>query len=455
MAASSSADSNQIESRIEAGFEHSHSGIQDRSSAWDDVVNKLGIRKADLIKESKIDGGRRTYLFEGRVYKIVQLYLEETRQKRLLSLEGEQKILEKLSGIMGVPQNPVYKSGDCFECLIYDYIEGQPLSEIKASFYRKLSLLKKIAAITAKFSSKGIAHNDIILSNILVDASDCVSIVDFDQATEISAYIAWIVNFTGAGMGMRKSFGTVSSIIVELAKPHIKENVPDPVIEILRKVMRSFNRFKQNKRMPSINQKADSKLHRLEEAWTLSKKSDANSPGMPICYYELWEGGYCFPGERPWSERWKTISSATDYKNKRVLELGCNLSLLSCFLLKEAGAKKALCVDGDTRILAAAQFVADAYGVAPLYKRVRFDDSEDWESELVRYRPDVVFALSVLNWISDKQRFLRFLSRFKEVVYEGHEAKEIEEKRLVESGFSSVKLLSVSERGRFVFLCQK
>ncbi|MGH9904066.1 MAG: hypothetical protein ACRD8U_00620 [Pyrinomonadaceae bacterium] len=251
--------------------------------------------------------------------------------------------------------------------------------------------------------------------------------------------------------GMKKPYGAFPTV----AKQLVLDNSPEPVLERLSRVKSRLKYSLGTNRNPRLPQTAPHKPHRLLEAWTIARKSDASSPGVPVCYYEIVEDGYRFPGERPWADHWAMLRKITSYRDKRVLELGCNLSLFSSFLLKEEGVKDAMCVDADSRILAAAQLVSDAYEVAPLYKRVNFDSARNWERELIAFEPDIVTALSVLNWVQDKERFMRFLSNFNQVIFEGHDPFEIEKARFRKCGFSEIKEVATSERARPLILCNR
>jgi hypothetical protein len=118
-------------------------------------------------------------------------------------------------------------------------------------------------------------------------------------------------------------------------------------------------------------------------------------------------------------------------------------------------ARAALAVDADPAILEAAAKVAAAFGVAPEFRRVDFDRDSGWEDQLEAFRPDVVVALSVLHWVEDQARFLAFLGRFDEVVFEGHDSSRIERERLRQAGFAAVDLVDTSERGRPILLARK
>jgi hypothetical protein len=93
--------------------------------------------------------------------------------------------------------------------------------------------------------------------------------------------------------------------------------------------------------------------------------------------------------------------------------------------------------------------------VAPEFRRIDFDRDAGWEDRLEAFRPDVVIALSVLHWVEDQARFLAFLGRFGEVVFEGHDSSQIERERLRRAGFAEVDLVDTSERGRPILLARK
>jgi SAM-dependent methyltransferase len=140
---------------------------------------------------------------------------------------------------------------------------------------------------------------------------------------------------------------------------------------------------------------------------------------------------------------------------KRVLELGCNMALLSTHLLRESGAAAALAVDRDPAILKAAAEVANTFDVRIELREVDIDGDADWETALAAFSPDVVFCLSVLHWIQEKARLLAFLGRFEELVYEGHDSARSECRRLRAAGYDSIRLVATSERGRPILHCRK
>jgi predicted methyltransferase len=140
-----------------------------------------------------------------------------------------------------------------------------------------------------------------------------------------------------------------------------------------------------------------------------------------------------------------------EFRSARVLELGCNMGLLSTSALRD-GAADALGVDVDAEILRANGLVQEAFGLSYGLRQVDFDSPSDWESALAAFRPTIVTALSVLNWVRDKDRFLRFLGTVPTVLFEGHDDPATEVARLHKVGFTDVRVIATSERARPVIV---
>jgi serine/threonine protein kinase len=417
---------------------------------WRQILHDLGIERAYLVAENQLDPGRRTYVHNGRLYKVVHRGREATAHLRKQSLLGEYQILRCVDGVRGVPQNPVLVSKEGFGCLHYEYVNANMLS-MHTLQSNAGPILAQVAQILTDLSRRGVVHNDLTLRNLLIDKAGQVTLTDFDQSRQVRPEKAFFINFAATAHPMTPPFGTFKSLVKEMAGDFVLR----PIKSVYRRAYQLLKHQRARARLPQLDTAAPHRLKSLYDAWILALDSDANSPGRPVAYYELCEHGHMFPGERPWKERWETIRSVTDFSGKRVLELGCNLSLLSCFLLRERRARAALCVDADAKILAAAHLVADAYSVSPAYLQVNFDGPEDWESELLSFEADVIFALSVLNWIEDKPRFLDFLAKFDEVIFEGHDPFEVERERFAERGFTEIELVAVSERDRPVLRCAR
>ena len=99
--------------------------------------------------------------------------------------------------------------------------------------------------------------------------------------------------------------------------------------------------------------------------------------------------------------------------------------------------------------------MAESFGVEIQLRALDFDRDPDWENQLQAFAPDVVVALSVLHWMRDKARFLAFLGRFDEVIFEGHDNSRTERSRLRQAGFTEIDLVDTSERGRPILRARK
>jgi predicted Ser/Thr protein kinase len=418
--------------------------------SWRECLGIFNIESATLLWQSSCDAFRRIYAGNEHIYKVVDLRRETTSNLRVQDLAGEFAILKNCEGIQGIPSATAHLRTGQYEVLVMKGVEGVPLSKLHIGWFRLLSILAKLSIILLKLSWRGISHNDIRPDNILITDDNSIYLVDFDQACRTTFIGAIARQFFGINTGVIKVHGSIMSIL----RNYILGAMPPRVVKILRRL---FSRKAREKlrALPVLRDDASFQIKTLLKAWQIAQESDANSPGQNLAYYSLSLEGYCFPGERPWCDRWNMLRSITDYSGKRILELGCNMALLSTYLLKYSNAGAALAVDIDDKILESAKLINTAFGVKASLKVQNLDAPDDWESELIDFKPDIVFALNVLNWIQEKQRLLNFLGHFQEVIYEGHDGIDVESSRLRSVGFQHIEIAGLSERGREVIHCRR
>lgn len=416
---------------------------------WNEALSTLALSEAKLISISQLDLFRRVYRKDNRVYKIVLVSRETTSQLRSLDLAGEFKIMRSCAGISGISAAiDYYRVGD-YETLVLENIEGFTLASNTPNSPRFCLIIVRLSVILSRLSLLGISHNDILLTNILIASDGRIWLIDFDQATQGTVLGAFARNF----VGLPRNTGDVHYSLLVLIIQWLNQTLPSVVVRILKRFLkRGDDSVIQLVKLPDD---AGPNLKQLYEAWMLGQRSNASAPGHSIAYYSLDFEGFHLPGERPWLERWDVLRQLTDYSGKRILELGCNMALLSCFLIKEQQASAVLAVDADSDVLKAARLVASAFDVTPKLVQKNFDAPEPWEEDLAAFEPDVVFALNIINWVKDKARFMVFLAHFDEVIFEGHNSIETETKRFEDVGFRHVDVVGLSERGRPILRCLK
>jgi predicted Ser/Thr protein kinase len=417
---------------------------------WGEFLSAFNVESATLLWQSTIDPFRRVYLANGYVYKVVALQFETSSYLRAHNLTGEFTVLQDCCGITGVPSPIAHHKTDDFEVLVLECLPGEPLVDINITWLQLLMILARLGIILLKLSWRGISHNDIVGNNILVTSNRSVSLIDFDQASRCTFFGGVLRQF----LGIHRGGNAAHSSVITLVKEYLKRTLAPRVVSSLRG-LRARTAKKELRRLPVLSEDTSFQLRTLLKAWKTAQISDANSPGQYLAYYSLSLNGYHFPGERPWSHRWNVLRSITNYNDKRILELGCNMALLSTFLLKYENAKAALAVDVDAKIIESAELIGLAFGVKPLLKIQNFDAPEDWETKLADFKPDIVFALNILNWVQDKKRFLNFLGQFHEVIFEGHDSFKVESEKLSDVGFKRINIIGTTERNRQVLHCRK
>jgi hypothetical protein len=375
---------------------------------------------------SPLDAARRYGVAGDRFYKIALPERGAAAPARRQDLFGEAAIMCRCRGIPGIPEIIGWRAVGEVRMLITRRLDARPLSRLEVSWGRLVGLQLQLAILVVRLAWRGVSHDDLRPENILVDGAGRVHLVDFDQASSGSFAICLARSMLGLGIGRTR----VSNAFLAPLRERVQECLPPALLRLL-KGRRNRTRQRMVGALPRLPPEAGAELRALYAAWRTAAASSASSPGCAVAYYALEFGGLEWPGERPWAERWRILRPITAWRGRRVLELGCNLGLLSISLLREEAIDAALAVDRDARILAAGAMAARAFGVRPEFRRVDFDR------------------------VADRARLLAFLGRCDEVIYEGHDSVRVERRRLRAAGFTALELIATSERGRPVFRCRK
>jgi hypothetical protein len=394
---------------------------------------------------SALDAARTFGAADDRFYKAVAGHAPGG--ERWQDARGEFEMLRRCRGLAGVPAALALIEDAGQHVLVLERVPGRPLGSLELGWFRFAWVMLRLIRLVWAIARRGVRHNDLRPENVIVAPDGRVHLVDFDQAST-----GGLVDCLLAGLGLPVGGAPVCNGLFAPLRERIQARLSPRLVQALR-----ARRLRPPRAcpLPPLPADASAALRGLHEAWRIAAHASASAPGQAIAYCELEFEGIRLPGERPWAARWRCLHRVTGYANRRVLELGCNMALVSTFVLKEAGAAAALAVDRDPAILEAAGRVAEAFGVQPQFGRIDFDRDPDWEDQLQAFAPDVVVALSVLHWLQDKSRFLTFLGRFDEVIFEGHDSSRTERRRLRPAGFTEIDLIDTSERGRPILLARK
>lgn len=401
--------------------------VLEEEKAWSDIATEVLGGEPDLVFASPSIPDSRIYRREGRAAKIRS---RETLPRGLRPLSEQAQLLRK-AGL-----DVEYSNRGKWDVLTMPWYEGTSLaSDEVLPFPQRLRVARGVLSELSRLHKAGVAHGDVHPNNILV-TKDGVKLLDYDSASE------------GKGMGlwsaeMRSRTFPLWRLMVSLVVPGARA-----VRERLQ-ALRSKGRVRPAAHKPASAAPAagaQDDISLLRQAWSLASLSD-DGVSEAKAYYALTYKGVHLPGDRPWCLRWEPIRRSVDFKNKRLVELGCNSGLLSSYAMIH-GATSATGADYDAQLVESAKHVARALKSGAEFHRVDVAADPGWEEKLGT--GDIATALSLVQWLAPdaQERVLRFLGRHREVLYEGHDPLEVEMNRLRKVGFTDIKVLANTERER-------
>lgn len=436
----------------EGGFDKVMMYVQEQEE-WDGfVVDQLGA-DAELVRVSPSSSDCRVYRTPEAIV-MIRRFTPASIRGRNNSLEDEYLIRQHLSSVTGVPAVRSYaRMGE------WEWLEMEPLPELcgyDPSFGKPLETFKDfwdVVQVTMQLNRLGCSHGNLHWQHIGRNVAGGISVFGFDHAALAAPWRCTLRDLLGwPTCGKSGTFSLLNR------RPRLRGRAIDFVRRVKARLTREVRKLVPKTESPPTQDphvakstfvsctrlRADPALSTLAEAWTVGSYSTASAGS----YYSLDIAGINFPGERPWLLRWDRIRKQVDFKGKRLLELGCNMGLLSIHA-KLAGAAYCLGVDVHTDILSAASLAARGFETEVEFRQLNLSGPSPWEQELRGF--DMVTALSVLNWVRNKERVWSFLARHQEVLYEGHEPEQEAERNLRQAGFTHIVRLGRSERHRHLF----
>jgi len=209
--------------------------------------------------------------------------------------------------------------------------------------------------------------------------------------------------------------------------------------------------------------------HKLQVAWEKSRQSKATNLNNLILqgkenvpYYSLsLRDGTKLPGERPWHVRWNIIKKCgVNFNNKKILEFGCNMGLLSTHLCREFKPDRVIGFDKDDVIIDCANLVAEAFHVSPTFYNFKLVSGEGAWEDTLGYDNDIVFLLSVFKYFkpATQDAIITFFkeSNYPTLIYEdGVKYAEPELQKFQDAGYNRVRKIGMSERNRPMYVVSK
>ena len=414
------------------------------------ITGWLGV-DARLIHVSSFSSDARIYRSGTRILKVRRL-TPASISNRPSTLEDEFHLLRRLNlrGEMfcGIPMAKRYFFEPEWEALEMTAIEPPIIRDpIVSPSKETITGLFALVRAVWHLNRAGVSHGDLTTTNAGKNRTGRMVLLDFDQAVVSHPVRCFLRDMWGFPCASRGAQFTTWDRFGELG-------LIAPLFRCVQWVRSRLGRGRLEEGRLTDNlyaravARGDVRLQQLAECWREAAASRANSPDSEVAYYSFDLAGMHFPGERPWALRWETISREVSFQRKRVVELGCNLGLLSIHA-SLAGAETVVAADHNQRVLNAAAKAATLFGANVTFRQVDFDQDADWESSLGT--GDLVSALSLTYWLRDKERLWSYIARFPEVVFEGHEPAEEIEHRLKTLGFTVIERLGVSERNRVIF----
>lgn len=186
----------------------------------------------------------------------------------------------------------------------------------------------------------------------------------------------------------------------------------------------------------------------------LSRLWYGETEGKPVGqYYQLEFNGKILHGKREWKVRWDLLSTGVNWTRKRVLELGSNTGICSLFLSKYMPVEKVVAIDKLPKAVLYMQRLQDIFHTK--FSVYQLDLDEDPYESILGYDYDIVLCMSLYRWVHNKERLLRYLSRFSEILYEGHHSAEEEIARFESIGFHKHVFLGMTDARRALILFSK
>jgi SAM-dependent methyltransferase len=120
-------------------------------------------------------------------------------------------------------------------------------------------------------------------------------------------------------------------------------------------------------------------------------------------------------GQRTPKNRIFDMSKFIDFKNKKVLDLGCNVGAMLHHL---ENIERGIGLDYDGQCVETANNISKILGKNNLlFKKHDFDiDTFDELSEKIEFNPDIIFILSLGSWVKKWRELYEFCTKYNSII---------------------------------------
>lgn len=200
---------------------------------WQECLTSIGITDATLLQASPQHPNQRTYRHYNSVFKIRRLPDYDDR-KSYSDIRKEYYLLSKCADLPGIPRALRFMEQPGFIAFEMEYVPGSPVmsqseNSFKISMCEACRMIYRLMPILYRLSSRGVAHNDLKLWNVMRTPDNQIVLIDFDQGTETSFSDAFYRNFIAL-----RGHGKATSLAYIVGKC-IKPVVPHAIVRWVRK----------------------------------------------------------------------------------------------------------------------------------------------------------------------------------------------------------------------------
>jgi len=163
---------------------------------WREVLARLDLAGAKLVQARPERPGQRTYVAGRMVYKMYLVGSAPGDEERADRLRRGFEMVRRCADIGAVPRAMWERREAGVQVCAYATVPGaRPIDSPAFGIFRTAAGMAQLARVLCQLSWRGIAHNDLFPSNVIIGANGRCYLIDFDSATHETRFRAFWRNF--------------------------------------------------------------------------------------------------------------------------------------------------------------------------------------------------------------------------------------------------------------------